>query len=75
MLNKDFSIDGKAQTQDDCFDIKQNKAKTYWYTILDCPFVEIHRDGQTADSKGCAFSSEYSILNKGECGLTIKNDS
>ncbi|MFZ0404904.1 MAG: hypothetical protein WAL79_03685 [Nitrososphaeraceae archaeon] len=27
-----------------------------------------------ADSKGCAFSSEYSILNKGECGLTIKND-
>lgn len=41
-----FSIDGKAQTQNDCFDIKQNKAKTYWYTILDCPFVEIHRNGQ-----------------------------
>ena len=35
-----FSIDSKAQTHDDCFDIKQNKAKTYWYSIFDYPLLE-----------------------------------
>jgi hypothetical protein len=35
-----FSEDGKKRTHDDCFDIKQNKKKTYWYTIFDYPLIE-----------------------------------
>jgi len=35
-----FSDNGKTKTHDDCFSIKQNKAKTYWYTIFDYPLIE-----------------------------------
>jgi hypothetical protein len=37
---QDFSVDGKKRTHDDCFNIKQNKANTYWYTIFDYPPIE-----------------------------------
>jgi hypothetical protein len=35
-----FSDGGNARTHNDCFKIKQNKAKIYWYTIFDYPLIE-----------------------------------
>jgi hypothetical protein len=37
---QDFTDGGKKKTHDDCFKIKQNIAKTYWYTIFDYPLIE-----------------------------------
>lgn len=35
-----YSENGKIKTHDDCFPIQQDKAKTYWYTIIDYPLIE-----------------------------------
>ena len=35
-----YSENGKINTHDDCFPIQQDKAKTYWYTIIDYPLIE-----------------------------------
>jgi hypothetical protein len=35
-----YGLDGKLLTHDDCFKIKQNKAKTYYYTTFDYPLLE-----------------------------------
>ena len=40
-----YAQDGRTYTHDDCYNIQQNKAKTYWYTIFD--FGKI--DGFEAD--------------------------
>ena len=35
-----YSENGKIKRHDDCFPIQQDKAKTYWYTIIDYPLIE-----------------------------------
>jgi predicted RND superfamily exporter protein len=35
-----YSENGKIKIHDDCFPIQQDKAKTYWYTIIDYPLIE-----------------------------------
>jgi hypothetical protein len=35
-----YSENGNTKTHDDCFPIKQDKANTYWYTIIDYPLIE-----------------------------------
>lgn len=35
-----YSENGKIKTHDDCFPIQQDKAKTYWYSIIDYPLIE-----------------------------------
>ena len=35
-----YSDNGKIKTHDDCFLIQQDKAKTYWYTIIDYSLIE-----------------------------------
>jgi hypothetical protein len=42
---QDFTDGGKKKTHDDCYNIKQNIAKTYWYTIFDYPSIEAFEGG------------------------------
>ena len=40
-----FTDNGKKKSHDDCYPIKQNNAKTYWYTIFDYPVIEAFEGG------------------------------
>jgi hypothetical protein len=44
---QDYSLNGKSYIHDDCYPIKQNIQKTYWYTIFD--YGEI--DGFEGDTR------------------------
>lgn len=52
-----FTDIGKKKAHDDCFPIKQNNAKIYWYTIFDYPLIESFEggdgDGGGGDGGNC----------------------
>ena len=51
---QEYPLNGTTKLHDDCYPIKQNVQKTYWYTIFD--YGEI--DGFEADSNSIAKSNE-----------------